>query len=292
MAHCSDVKLEMQMQDILNEHVVVDGHRIAVGRHGQGTPVVLVHGTPSHSFIWRDVVPRLVATGCQVHLFDLLGYGRSERPTACDTSVAAQGPVLEALLDHWAVKALHLVGHDIGGAVALRYAVTRPPRLLSLTVIDTPSYDSWPSETWRRIISDHLQEFATIPAGEMRELLTRQLKMTVHDESRMFGEVLEAYLEPITGAIGQPSFFLHQVSHYDSRYTEGITDSLNAINVPVQIIWGTEDRWQPVCLAHRLAKDIPGARLHLVPDAGHFLMEDAPETVAELVSHFVREPRQ
>jgi pimeloyl-ACP methyl ester carboxylesterase len=280
------------MQDILNDHVIVDGHRIAVGRHGHGTPVVMVHGTPSHSFIWRSVVPRLVEAGCQVHLFDLLGYGKSERPTSCDTSVAAQGAVLAALLDHWGLRAFHLVAHDIGGAVGLRYAVTRPERLSSLTVIDTVSYDSWPSETWRRIISDHLERFAAISAGEVRELLTRQLKMTVHDEDRMSGAVLEAYLEPITGAIGQPSFFLHQVSHYDSRYTEEITDKLDAINVPVQIIWGTEDRWQPVSWAHRLAKDIPGAHLHLVPGAGHFLMEDAPETVAALVSHFVREARQ
>ena len=217
----------------------------------------------------------------------MLGYGKSERPTVSDTSVAAQGRLLEMLLDHWGLKHLHLVAHDIGGAVALRYAVTRPERLSSLTLIDTVSYDSWPSETWRRIISDHLGTFAALPAGEMRELLTRQLKMTVHDESRMSGEVLEAYLEPITGAIGQPSFFLHQVSHYDSRYTEEITDKLGAINVPVQIIWGAEDRWQPVSWAHRLARDIPRARLHVVPEAGHFLMEDAPETVAELVSHFV-----
>ncbi|WP_119302346.1 alpha/beta fold hydrolase [Dongia deserti] len=280
------------MKNVLNDHVVVDGHRIATGRHGQGTPVVLIHGTPAHAVIWRAVTPRLVEAGCQVHLFDLLGYGKSERPTAYGTSVAAQGRVLEALLDRWDLKTVHLVAHDIGGAVALRYAVTRPERLLSLTLIDTVSYDSWPSETWRKIISDHLEKFAAVPAGEMRELLTRQLKMAVHDESRMSGEVLEAYLEPITGAIGQPSFFLHQVSHYDSRYTEEISGRLGAINVPVQIIWGMEDRWQPVSWAHRLAKDIPGARLHLVPDAGHFLMEDAPETVADLVNHFVREPRR
>ncbi len=280
------------MKDILNDHVIVDGHRIAVGRHGQGTPVVLIHGTPSHSMIWRAVAPRLIEAGCQVHLFDLLGYGKSERPTVSDTSVAGQCRVLEKLLHHWKLKHLHLVAHDIGGAVALRYAVTRPEQLSGLTLIDTVNYDSWPSETWRRIISDHLGQFTALPAGEMRELLTRQLKMTVHDESRMSGEVLEAYLEPITGAIGQASFFLHQVSHYDSRYTEEITDRLGAINVPVQIIWGAEDRWQPASWAHRLAKDIPGARLHLVPNAGHFLMEDAPETVAELVSHFVREARQ
>lgn len=280
------------MRDILNDDVVIDGHRIAVGRHGRGTPVVLIHGTPSHSMIWRAVAPRLVEAGYQVHLFDLLGYGKSERPTVCDTSVAAQGHVLEMLLDHWGLKDLHLVAHDIGGAVALRYAVTRPERLSSLTTIDTVSYDSWPSETWRRIISDHLGKFTALPAEEMRELLTRQLKMTVHDESRMSGDVLEAYLEPITGAIGQASFFLHQVSHYDSRYTEEITDRLGAINVPVQIIWGAEDRWQPVCWAHRLARDIPRARLHVVPKAGHFLMEDAPETVAELISHFVREAHE
>ena len=79
------------MTDLLNDNVIIDGQRIACGTHGTGDPLVLIHGTPSHSFIWRNVVPKLNDTGYRVHLFDLLGFGASERPRdpAVDTSVAA-----------------------------------------------------------------------------------------------------------------------------------------------------------------------------------------------------------
>ncbi|MEE8502308.1 MAG: alpha/beta hydrolase [Kiloniellales bacterium] len=275
------------MTELLPDHAIIDGHRIACGVHGEGLPVVLIHGTPSHSFIWRNVVPRLAAAGVRVHLFDLLGFGQSERPHNADTSVAGQGAVLEGLLDQWGLEQVHIVAHDIGGAVALRFAVARPERVLSLTVIDTVSYDSWPSETWRRIIRDHLDDYAAMPEREFSQLLTRQLRMTVFDKARMAGDVLEAYLAPLLGPFGQASFFQHQVRHYDSRYTEEITADLARLSMPVQILWGEADEWQPVGYGRRLAKDISGAALHIVPNAGHFLMEDAPDAVADHVLGFL-----
>ncbi|MHA1545770.1 MAG: alpha/beta fold hydrolase, partial [Alphaproteobacteria bacterium] len=143
---------------LLPENVIIDGHRIACGVHGAGAPVVLVHGTPSHSFIWRDVVPRLTRAGLQVHLFDLLGFGRSERPADpnVDTSVGAQDAVLMGLMRHWKLERAHIVAHDIGGAVGMRFALFHPQQVASLTVIDTVSYESWPSVTWRKIIDNGL----------------------------------------------------------------------------------------------------------------------------------------
>lgn len=279
--------------DLLTEQVIIEGHRIAAGRHAARGPakgdLVLLHGTPSHSYIWRQVAPQLQAEGYNIHLYDLLGFGRSERPLAADTSVGGQGPILTALLRHWGLERPHLVAHDIGGAIGLRQAVFHPDSLASLTVIDTCSYDSWPSPTWRTIIDEHLASYSALPAEQYRALLTRQLRMTLHDKSRMQGPVLEAYLAPINGPLGQASFFHHQVRHYDSRYTLEIAPRLKDIACPVQILWGAEDLWQPLHWAKRLAADIPGARLTVVPEAGHFLMEEAPEATVEAVTRFLRE---
>ncbi len=275
------------MTALLNDNAITDGRRIACGVHGEGAPVVLIHGTPSHSHIWRNVVPRLVAAGHRVHLFDLLGFGASERPhdPDVDTSVAAQDAVLTGLMAHWRLDSAHLVAHDIGGAVGLRFGIFHPEMTRTLTVIDTVSYDSWPSATWRAIIAQGLDDLCLAPREAHRERFTKQLKMTVHDKSAMEGEQLESYLAAISGPIGQPSFFQHQVRHYDSRYTAEITDRLGALgqNLPVQIIWGESDEWQPVAYARKLAADIPGATLHIIPEAGHFPMEDKPAEVAELV---------
>ena len=143
------------MTDLLNDQAIIRGHRIACGAHGTGDPIVLIHGTPSHSFIWRNVVPKLTEAGYRVHLFDLLGFGASERPRdpAVDTSVAAQDSVLTGLMRHWRLDSAHIVSHDIGGAVGLRFGVFHPEMTRTLTVIDTVSYESWPSVTWRGIIA-------------------------------------------------------------------------------------------------------------------------------------------
>ncbi len=75
--------------------------------------------------------------------------------------------------------------------------------------------------------------------------------------------------------------------HYDARYTQEIAGRLAELTMPVRILWGAEDQWQPVHYAERLRDDIPGAELVVVPDAGHFLMEDAPGRVVHEIRDFL-----
>ena len=251
----------------LDQNILVDGVRIAYRDRGQGDPVVFVHGTPSYSYEWRNVVPHAEDAGFRVISYDLLGYGASERPLERDTSVGAQTELLVKLLDGLDLDTVDLVTHDIGGAIGLRVAVMYPARVKRLMVMDTVSYDSWPSATWREIIREKLESYSAMGAEEFEEMLTRQLKMTVADESVMDGACLRAFLAPHRTALGRISFFQHQVSHYDSTYTEELTDRLSEINIPVRILWGAQERWQPLHYAERLATDIPNAELVVLPRA-------------------------
>ncbi|MBT3150152.1 alpha/beta hydrolase [Streptomyces sp. CHD11] len=275
---------------LLTSDLVVDGVRLAYRDQGRGMPVIFIHGTPSHSYEWRDVVPHIEADGFRAVTYDLLGYGRSERPVNRDTSVAAQTDLLAHLLDALDIERADIVAHDIGGAVGLRFAVAHPERVRRLLVIDSVSYDSWPSPTWRRIIDEHLDDCMSMSQEAFDDLLTRQLEMTVADGSLMTGGVLEAYLAPHRSALGRASFFEHQVRHYDAKYTEEISDALGGLSVPVRVLWGEEDRWQPLHYARRLSGAIPDADLVTVPGAGHFLMEDAPERVVEEIRTFLSAP--
>lgn len=275
---------------LLDRHRVVDGVRLACCDCGEGPPVVFVHGTPAHAWIWREVLPAVERAGHRVIAYDLLGYGASERPVARDTAVPAQAELLRALLDELGVDRCALVGHDLGGAIGQLLAVHHPERLTHLVLVDTVSYDSWPSETWQAIIRDHLDRYAAMPTDEFEALLTRQLRMTVADPQRMTGEVLEAYLAPHRSRLGQASFFEHQVRTYDSTPTERVAPALRELAVPTKIVWGADDRWQPVVYAHRLAADVPAAELTVVPDAGHFVTEDAPQRVADEIAGFLGRP--
>jgi pimeloyl-ACP methyl ester carboxylesterase len=266
---------------ILDRHLIVDGARLAyrhtTGRTGE--TLVFLHGTPSHSHIWRDVIPALEAAGHGVLAYDLLGYGASERPLDRDTSVTAQADLLAEVLAQLEIRRCTLIAHDIGGAVAQIFTTRHPDRIDRLMLIDTVSYDSWPSSTWRRIIRDHLDDHAAMPQADFEAMLTRQLTMTVADPTRMTGETLDAYLAPHRTPLGRASFFEHQVRHYDSTPTQRAAPSLKTLPTPTKILWGAQDHWQPLHYARRLAEDIPNATLTVVPDAGHFLMEDAPDRV-------------
>lgn len=263
---------------IADSHRLVEGVRLAVSDHGTGAPVVLVHGTPSHSYLWRGVAPQLQRAGHRVVAYDLLGYGLSERPLDRDTSVTAQAGLLAGLLDVLDISSAAVVGHDIGGAVAQVLAVGAPQRVSSLLVVDTVSFDSWPSATWRTVIDDNADQRYVRDEAAFTSMLSTQLQATV--TRPMTCEILAAYLAPHRGRRGRASFFDHQVRHYDSAHTQVLTPRLPALPMPVHLLWGRDDRWQPVAYAEKLHELVPDSTL-TVTDGGHFLPEDDPRGVAQ-----------
>jgi pimeloyl-ACP methyl ester carboxylesterase len=274
-------------ETLTDSDALVDGVRLAYTDHGDGEPVVLIHGTPSHSYLWRNIAPRVRDAGYRTVVYDLLGFGRSERPIGRDTSVTAQADVLVGLLDQLLIDSAHIVAHDIGGAIGQILAVRYPERVRRLMLIDTVTYDSWPSDTWRKIIRDNDDSRYVHQADDFSAMLSRQLRMTVTNPNSMNDEILRNYLSPHDGAAGRASFFTHQVSHYDSRHTEQIADQLPSLTLPVRVVWGADDRWQPVSYAERLCGDIPGAELSILANAGHFLPEDAPDALTAEILAFL-----
>jgi hypothetical protein len=98
---------------------LTEGGEVAYGVFGGGPPVVLVHGTPSRSYLWRGVVGRL-AESHEVYVYDLVGFGELERYEGQDVSIAAQGRVLAELVEAWDLEEPAVAGHDIGGGIVLR----------------------------------------------------------------------------------------------------------------------------------------------------------------------------
>ncbi|KAI9044778.1 alpha/beta fold hydrolase [Aspergillus affinis] len=293
------------MLPIATEHVLIHGSRIAYSIFSPGSssskkedpePVVLLHGTPSSSLIWRNIIPRLTSAGYKVHVYDLLGYGASERPCdpSIDTSISGQVPILEALLAHWALdkagSTFHLVAHDIGGGIAQRFG-TRSPRRLhlrSLTMIDVVSFDSYPSQRTKAQLELGLEQLMKASDEEHRVHFKDWLLSAVHNQQRFEETSLNTFLSYISGPIGQASLFQHQIRHYDPKHTMEVSDQLYRLGeVPVKLIWGGDDKWQTVEWGVRLQRAIPGSELEVLEECGHFAMEDQPEKIAGLIVGFL-----
>lgn len=277
------------MPQIATHHTLINGHRIAYGIYGTGTSVVLLHGTPSSSYIWRNVMPRLVNAGYKVHVYDLLGFGLSERPSDpdIDTSMTAQVPILEGLLDHWGLETFHLVAHDIGGGIAKRFGIQSPNRLRSLTLIDVVSFDSYPSPRTRQQMQAGLETLINTPDADHRAHFHDWLLSAVHNKEKLTQDALPIYLDFISGPVGQASLFQHQVRHYDPKHTMELADRLHELGqVPVKILWGADDAWQVPNWAHKLHATIPGSSLEILQNCGHFSPEDQPEKIADILNQF------
>ncbi|KAJ5099411.1 pisatin demethylase [Penicillium argentinense] len=278
------------VQPIVTENTIIQGCRIAYGVHGSGKPAVLLHGTPSSSIIWRNIVPKLVEAGFKVHVFDLLGYGLSERPwdPSVDTSMTGQVTILESLLSLWGLDTTHVIAHDIGGGIAQRFAVFSPHRVLSLTLIDVVSFDSYPSKRTKQQMQIGLEALTKADSDDHRTHFREWLLQAVENPQKLEQSALDDYLNYISGPIGQPSLFQHQVRHYDPKHTMEVAPRLGELgDLPVQLIWGANDAWQVVDWAHKLHEAIPGSELTIVQDAGHFSLEDQPEQISQILLKFL-----
>jgi len=127
--------------------VTVDGHELSMAYRdeGEGEPVVFLHGIPTWSFLWRRIAPQL-AEQFRTIVPDFVGYGNSDRRDTFDRSIRAQERAVADLVDQLGLEEFHVVGHDIGGGVALRYAAHTNGRVDKLVLSNATAYGSWPVE--------------------------------------------------------------------------------------------------------------------------------------------------
>ncbi|MGH4035817.1 alpha/beta fold hydrolase [Actinomycetota bacterium Odt1-20B] len=253
-------------------------------RSGQGDPVVLLHGSPFSSYIWREIAPALARTRT-VYVWDLLGYGQSERRAGQDVSITAQARIFRRLLDHWGLERPGVVAHDIGGAVALRALLLEGADYRDLTLVDAVGGGPW-GTGYFKLIREHTDVFGRLPDYAHEALVAAHLRRATHTGYRP--EVLDAHLAPWRGEEGQDAFY-RQYRHIGPAETAEFEHLLGSVEVPTRIIWGTEDRLLPPEFAHFLHDRVPHAELIWVDGAGHAIQEDAP---GRLLAHVAAEFRQ
>lgn len=259
--------------------VTVDGVNLGLRRSGSGPPVLLIHGIPTSSLLWRDVQPTL-AQNADVLAVDLMGYGTSAKPADRQPTLPVQAFLLSRLLDDLDMDDVLVVGHDIGGGVAQLMAVDRPERLSGLVLVNSIAYDSWPEPGIARLKEPEWDE--RLQTIDLAAGLQRGLMKGLVDTDKATDELAAAYAEPFEGALGRAAY-LRAARALRTQDLTSRSDQIERIGLPVHLVWGALDTFQPVEYGRRLAAALPDARLTTWDDASHFVPEEVPGRLASLL---------
>lgn len=254
------------------------GRTVAWDQLGSGPPLVLLHGTPWSSALWRPVAAAL-ADDFTVHLWDMPGYGASSKDADHAVDLGVQGELFAALLREWGLDRPHVIAHDFGGAVALRARLLHGARYASLCLVDVVAVRPWGSPFFT-LVREHAAVFAQLPPAIHRGAVEAYVRGASH---RGLGEDdLAMLLGPWTDTEGQAAFY-RQIAQADEAYTDEVEPRYGEITEPTHIVWGAEDTWIPPDRAEQLHCRIPHSTLTLIEDAGHLLQLDASDRLtAEL----------
>ena len=267
--------------DAYRKRARVSGGEIAYVDLGAGDPVVLLHGFPTSSELWRRE-SWLFAQQMRVIAPDMLGYGSSEKPPAADLSEPAQAGYVSELMEQLGIERAALVGHDLGGGIAQMLALDGGVEVGCLVLLDSVCFDAWPIEGVKMLQSGDARQETAEFVEEVGRLI---LDLGIAHKERFDDEVARTYLGPWKD---DPAAFFRAARAITGKALARREDELAALDVPTFIVWGEEDPFLPPELAERLGEAIPGATVALVPGCSHFVTEDAPQTVAPLVYHFLR----
>lgn len=248
----------------------------------RGAPVaLLLHGYPNSSYMWQDVLPAVAAAGLRAVAPDFPGFGDSE--LAGSTGAwTEQVAALDAFVREHDLAPVALVVHDWGGLIGLRWACEHPDAVSALVIADTGFF---PDGKW------HGLALAMRTPGQGEELMDNMTREAFAAVMRSASpKVTDAAVDEYFKAFATPERRAAQLALYRSgefAELEQYQGALAALDVPTLILWGETDEFAPVAGARRFAEEIPHAELVILPGAGHFIGEDAPDQVAHEVGAFL-----
>jgi cis-3-alkyl-4-acyloxetan-2-one decarboxylase len=278
------------------EWVETDGVRLHVVDEGSGEPVVMLHGNPTSSHLWRNFVPPLVAAGYRAVAPDQLGFGRSDKPSDWrEYSYGRHVRHLGAVMDALELDEVTLVLHDWGGPIGLAWAVEQPERLRRLVLLNTvgwpPPLGRRPSLGYRVLAAPLLGDLLVRGAhAVVRYALLRRLVARPIPEADRAGYlaaqptwasragILAAIRHSVEVVRGGPA--RDELERVGARL-ERLTDK------PALIVWGMRDPILKPSLLRRWRERFPHAEVHELADASHFLQEDAHERIVPLLLDFL-----
>lgn len=258
--------------------VTPDGTAFAV--HGEGEPLVLIHGVGMQQGVWTPQVEALSRTH-QVIVYDMLGHGASRLPAA-DETLADYADQLAALLDHVGIPAANVAGHSMGALVALEFALRHPSRTLRVAAVNA---------VFRRT-----PEQRAAVQGRAAALSDIGVQATIDSTiARWFGDPIPAALASMAGDVGrylrnvQPAGYAHTYALFASS-DEAHAGRLHQLTMPVLFLTGEHDPNSSPAMSEAMGREAPQAVVEVIAGARHMMNVTAPAAVNQSLERWLARP--
>jgi haloalkane dehalogenase len=262
-------------------------------------PIVMLHGNPTWSYLYRNFVPPLLEAGYRCIVPDHMGYGKSEKTIdRGEYLLKKKIEYFTDVMDQLDLRDITLVMQDWGGGIGLGYAVEHADRIKRLILMSTWAF-VFPEDVPDETIPPLLAMCRKPEVGETMLLaynvfIEGFLPLAIVRKEKITPQLMAAYRAPFpdynsrvpTMAIQDVPLRTDQPSYPTMK---AIQEKLGTLNVPTCIIWGEDDHIFPPDAVLPIWQGIyPHGEVHMVPRAGHFLQEDAPEEICETIKDFMK----
>jgi pimeloyl-ACP methyl ester carboxylesterase len=267
--------------------VTVEGRKVHYLEKGNGTPVILIHGFPFHTVMWKKNIDAL-AEKFKVYAIDLWGFGYSERLKPMEYSFDLYGKQIMGFMEALHIKKATLVGQSMGGGIAVYVAAHYPERVDRLILID-PAVIPYPDTLIGQIYKiPHVGEFFNAIPGDA--LMKNTIKaIWFYDKSKVTDEYAREVLQPlcIKGSDDGLMYILRNV--LKEPLVEKEANQLVPLNKSILVIHGREDKAIPLERSKTLNRLWKGSKLVIFEKAGHSPHEEHPEKFNKLALDFLSE---
>lgn len=278
-----------EVEGVEHRFVDADGLRVHVAEAGGGPPVLLLHGWPQHWYMWRGVIERL-APQFRLIAPDLRGFGWTEAPgSGYDAETFAADQV--ALLDALEIESASVIGHDWGGWTAFLLGLEYPERIERMVVCNAPH--PWPKREPRLLLELWRSWYAlanAIPGVGSRLLPRTAQQILTHGNvgapfsATELAVYVDCFREPDRAAAASGLY-----RYYLRAFAEGLRGRWEAkrLEAPTLLLFGERDLYVTPKALPGFERNAPEMELELVPDSGHFLVDEKPELVARRALAFL-----
>jgi pimeloyl-ACP methyl ester carboxylesterase len=253
--------------------------------------LIFLHGFAASLSTWEDILPLFAADRYRIILLDLKGFGLSAKPRDGAYSIEEQAEMVRAFIRDQGFPSVTLIGHSLGGGVALRACMEMqsgndPVTVNRLVLIDSAAYPQRLPRFFRKLKIPLLGPllFRLIPA---RIMVQRAMEMVFHDKSALTAERFERYRRYFRGRGLAYTLRATIMCIKPERYT-GIGEEYRKISAPALIIWGEHDYIVKPKYGLMLHEDLPGSRLKIIASCGHNPHEERPRETWVLIEDFLK----